>query len=351
MAKKTPNYVGLEIEPSAVHAVAVGGSGALSVKDAAVAPLEQGIVRDGEVDDVNGLTEALKALFAEHKALPKRVRIGIANQKIVVRVIELPPITDAKELDAAVRFSAQEHLPMPLDGAVLDFQALGVVDTPAGPRQRVMLVAARRDMVDKVLSAARGAGLKVEGLDLAAFGMVRALAPGGTGDEPVLYLSVGGLTNLALARGTHCEFTRVVGGGLEAVAVELAGRRGLTHEHARGWLTHVGLEMPLEDVDGDPEVAAETRQVLADGVRRIAGEVRNTIDYHLSQSELGTAPVERCVLTGAASGVPGFADALADELHMQVRVGEVSGAQAYAGITEPGRLTIAAGLAVEEAAA
>ncbi len=348
MSKRSPSFVGLEIEPSAVHAASVTVNGALSVKAAATAPLESGVVRDGEVTDVEALSEVLRTLWAEHKELPKRVRIGIANQKIVVRVIELPPIDDPKELEAAVRFRAQDEIPMPLDSAVLDFQALDVVDTPNGPRRRVVLVAARRDMVDRVLLSARNAGLRVEGLDLAAFGMVRALAgsDGAALDDTVLYLGIGGLTNLAVAQGRSCTFTRVVGGGIEALAVELAERRGMTLELARGWLSHVGLDTPLDEIDGDELLVEEARTVLSDGVRRIAGEVRNTVDYHLSQGGEGGG-VTRCVLTGAAAAVPGFAAAMGEGLGMPTTIGTVAGAPDALGAQ---RFTVAAGLAVEDSA-
>ncbi|MEJ7894813.1 MAG: pilus assembly protein PilM [Solirubrobacteraceae bacterium] len=347
MAKRIPSYVGLELEPSAVHAASVTVNGTLSIKSAALAPLEAGVVRDGEVTDVAALSEVLRTMWAENKDLPKRVRIGIANQKIVVRVIELPPIDDPKQLEAAVRFQASDEIPMPLDAAVLDFRALDVVDTPNGPRQRVVLVAARRDMVDSVLLAARNAGLRVEGIDLAAFAMVRALAgtDGAALEDTVLYLSVGGLTNLAVAQGTDCTFTRVVGGGIEALAVELAERRGLTLEHARGWLDHVGLDTPLEEIDGEELILEEARTVLLDGVRRIAGEVRNTVDFHLSQSSQGRGAT-RCVLTGAAASVPGFAAALGRDLALPVVVGTVDGAPEALGAQ---RFSVAAGLAVEAA--
>ena len=74
-----------------------------------------------------------------------------------------------------MRFQAQDQIPMPLDQAVLDFQPLGIVETAEGPRQRVVLVAARRDMVERVLAAVRAAGLRPEGIDLSAFAMIRAL--------------------------------------------------------------------------------------------------------------------------------------------------------------------------------
>ena len=353
MAKRASTIVGLEIEPSAVHAAAVTVNGKVSLKSAAVAPLETGIVRDGEVNDVDALAEALRSLYRENKGLDKKVRIGIANQKIVVRVLELPPLEDRKELEAAVRFQAQDQIPMPLDSAVLDFQPLDIVETEHGKRQRVLIVAARRDMIERVMAAAKAAGLKPEGIDLSAFAMIRALhRTHGDADlpvEPVLYLSVGGLTNLAVAEGTTCLFTRVVGGGLEAIAVELAERKALTLEHARGWLRHVGLVLPLSEIESDDqdEIAQEARTVLLDGVRRIGGEVRNSLDFHHAQEGMSLR-VQRAVLTGAAATVPGFDDALAAELGLPVEAGVVEGAPEG---LDPHLLTIAAGLAVEEAPA
>jgi len=340
VAKRIPSLVGLELEPSAVHAAAVTTAGGLAIKHAASAPLPAGVVRDGEVVDVEALSAVLRDLFAAHKGLDTRVRIGVANQKIVVRVIELPVIEDAKELEAAVQFTAADELPMPLDGAVLDWQPLEVAETPAGPRQRVLLVAARRDMVEKVLAAARGAGLRPEGIDLAAFGMIRAFAAGAAPDEDVLYLSVGGLTNLAVARGTTCTFTRVVGGGLEAMAVEVAERHALPLDEARSLIAHVGLD-PDRIHDGDEASARDARMILGDGIRRIAGEVRNTIDFHLASAP---GSVTRCVLTGPALGVPGFVEALSADLNLPVEPGVVAGAD----LEEPGRMGVAAGLALTE---
>jgi len=341
--------VGLDIEPGLVAAVQVrAGAGGLAVERAATAPLAPGVVRDGEVADGPALAEALRDLFAGSR-LGKRVRLGVANQRIVVRTIDLPPLTDAKEIAAAVRFHAQDHIPMPLEQAVLEHSSLGVVDTAEGPRTRVVLVAARRDMVARLHAAAREAGLRPAGIDLSAFAMIRALhGTDAAGDGATLYVSVSGMTNLALAEGTTCVFTRVVPGGAEALASELAERRGLTLEHARQWLTHVGLEAPPEAVAGDPEIVAEARRVLDDGVRRIADEVRNSLDYHHAQA--GALAAQRAVLTGTAVAIPGFAAALGAAIGLPVEPGVVAEARPGAlGDADGGVLAVAAGLAVEEA--
>jgi type IV pilus assembly protein PilM len=340
--------VGLDIEPGFVAAVEVrGGGDGFGIDRAAALPLGPGIVRDGEVADPEALAEALRELFRQHK-LGKRVRIGVANQRIVVRTVDLPPLTDAKEIAAAVRFNAQDHIPMPLDQAVLEHQSLGLVDTPDGQRTRVVLVAARRDMVERLHAAARQAGLRPAGIDLAAFAMIRALHRGEEG--AALYVSIGGVTNLALAEGATCVFTRVAPGGVEALAAELAERRGLTLEHARQWLVHVGLLTPVEAVAGDREIVEEARSVLDEGVRRIADEVRNSLDFYRAQA--GALAAERAVVTGPAVAIPGFCDQLGGAIGLPVEVGTVDEARpgAYGGI-DGGRLAVAAGLAVEAAPA
>jgi type IV pilus assembly protein PilM len=341
--------IGLDIEPSYIAAAQVRSNGRIEIENAATAPLEPGIMRDGEVTDVDALAEALKTFFRDHK-LGKRVRLGVANQRIVVRTLDLPRLDDAKELDAAVRFQAQEHIPMTLDLAVLDYRTVGVVQTNDGERTRVILVAARRDMVERLLSAVRQAGLRPEGIDLSAFAMIRALHTGPQADaSSVLYVNVGGLTNLAIAEGGACRFTRVAAGGLEGMVAQLAERRALTLEHARMWLAHVGLAAPLEEVEGESEIVSEARTVLADGVRRIADDVRTSIDYHRAQE--ATVNVDHAVLTGPAESIPGFTDQLSSDLGMAVEAGLV--AESIPGVLpagEGGRLTVAAGLAVEERA-
>jgi type IV pilus assembly protein PilM len=342
MAKRTKNFTGVDIDPSGITAADVSVNGRITVRAAAFAPLEPGVVRDGEVVDSEALSETLRTLFRENKGLGKRVRVGVANQKIVVRPLELPYLSDPKELTAAVRFHAHDQLPMPIDQAVIDFQPLEVVQGPESRQQRLLLVAARRDMVANVVNAVRGAGLRPEGVDLSAFAMIRALHRGGP-DEHVLYLAVGGLTNLAVAKGTTCLFTRASGGGVEALAIELAETCELTLDHARGWLEHVGLQNAIEEIDGDADIVAAARRVLLDGARRIAAEVRNSLDFHLAQG--GSAVVERAVLAGPASAIPGFDAALSSALGLPVTAGHVDGAPAG---LEAGRLAVAAGLAVEE---
>lgn len=307
------------------------------------------VVRDGEVVDALALGNALKDFFAEHD-LPPRVRLGLANQRIVMRTVDLPPITDQRQLASAIRFQAQEHIAMPLEQAVLDHQSLGLVGTDAGPRSRVVLVAARREMVERFLEATRIAGLRVEGVDLSAFALIRALHQPGDDEAQVAYINMGPMTNLAVASGTQCVFTRVIPFGAESMVTDLANRRDLTREHARGWLRHVGFSRPVSEIEGEPALVRVAREVLEEGGARIANEIRATLAFYAGQA--GGAVTGRAIITGTGASVEGAADRVASELGMPVEVRTVPEQEsgAYKGI-DPARLTVAAGLTTTQAPA
>jgi type IV pilus assembly protein PilM len=363
--------VGLDIQPGYVTAVQVRVNGKIEVQRAAGAPLPPDTVREGEVIDGQALSETLRELFHE-ASLDKRVRVGVANQRTVLRTLEMPPIPEGKELATAVQFQAQDQIPMPLESAVLDYQALGIVETPGGPRQRVVVVAAQKDMVERLMAAVRGAGLRPEGIDLSAFALIRSLYRAEEhGEGRVLYLNVGGLTNIAIAEGAACHFTRVAAGGLESMAIAVAERNGIPLVQARDLLAGVDLNtppVPAPAVDSEaptllepPSVEEPTaekppaeqpkidvRPVLSAGVREIAGEVRNSLDFHRSQG--GGGEVSTVVLSGAALQITGFAEALRAELSVPVVTQTVALSDAAAsGSVSPERLAVAAGLAVEEA--
>jgi type IV pilus assembly protein PilM len=356
--RRTQNLVGLEIEPGQLVAVQSRLDGHVVVERAAGRPIPPSLLRDGEVTDVAALSEALSDLF-DGSGLDRRVRIGIANQRIVMRQIELPAITDPKELESAVHFQAQDEIPMPIESVVLDYHSLGVSETEAGPRMQVLLVAARRDMVERILLAARQAGLRPEGVDLAAFGMIRALRPLDAADgEQVLYLSIGGLTNLAIASGSTCQFTRVITTGIEQIVAEVAAGAGVPLAAARRLISAVatadGSAVPLprvvrahDDAPATGELFEIARTGLGDGIRRISAEVRNSLDFH--RVSRGGEPVSRAVLTGPVLDLAGFDVALARELDLPLTRGAVALASPEAaGHVPMSRLAVAAGLSLLE---
>jgi len=354
--KKTGGVVGLEIEAGSIAATEMQGSnGSARVSASAIQPLEAGVFHEGEVLDPDRLADALKDLFSQHK-LSKRVRLGVGNQNVVVRTVRLPAIEDPKEMDAAVRFQAQEQIPMPLDQAVLEHQVVGGVPAEEGakPQVDVVVVAARREMVTSFVEPLRSSGLEPVGIDLSAFAMIRALAdaglpadvtePGERPSEAVLYCNVGDVTNLAVARGRSCLFTRVSHAGLEPIAERLASARGLNAEHSAQWLAHVGVERPVEEIEGDPETVVAARAVLEEGVSALLDEMRLSLDYYGAQES--ALPVGKIVLGGPGSTIPGIAQRMEEGLGAPIQVARPA-ALAALGDETAARLTLSYGLALE----
>jgi Tfp pilus assembly PilM family ATPase len=193
---------------------------------------------------------------------------------------------------------------MPLDEAILDHQVAGYAPGHDGtPRMQVVLVAARRSMVEALLEAGKGAGLKVQGVDLDAFALVRMLATNGNGDgeSARVYCHLAGVTNLAIAVGATCFFTRPL---------------------SAAW-----------DVD--------------DAGSRLADEVRLSIDYYMTQPQ--ARPVGEVVLSGPGSSEEQLVESLGMHLGLPVGIATPLGsidAAALAPSEDPHRYTVAAGLSL-----
>lgn len=354
--RKSDDLVGLDIEAGSVAAAEVHVNGGVQLRAAAIEPLPAGVFHDGEVADPDGLAGALKELFSRHK-LSKRVRLGIGNQRVIARTLRLPVIEDPKEMEAAVRFQAQEQIPMPLDQAVLEHQVVGGVaaapDTP--PQVDVIVIAARREMVASFLEPVRRAGLEPAGVDLSAFGMIRSLAgmgadpsqplqEGQPAEEAVLYCNVGSVMNLAVARRRACLFTRVSGIGVEGMVGRLVSEAELTPEHAAQWLIHVGLDRAVEEIEGDPSVVSGARRALEDGIAGLVDELRLSIDYYGAQE--AAVPVSRVVMCGFGSAIPGLASRMEAQIGLPMAVVRPSALASYDEVAAA-RLALPLGLAMD----
>ena len=297
--------VGLDVDGGYMAAVQASNG---QIARATSTDLPAGVMTDGEVSDRDALSAALSDFFKQND-LPRNVRLGVANQQIVVRQIELPRIDDRDEREAAVRFQAADAIAMPLDEAVLDHQVTGYTTVDGVERMQVIVVAARRAMISELTEAVRAAGLKPEGIDLDAFALIRALDSGTQShDSARVHCHLAGVTNLAIAVGSSCLFTRAL---------------------SAAWSS--------QDVEG-------TAATLAD-------EIRLSIDYYMSQPE--AREIAEVVLSGPGSCNEPLVKALEERMGRPTRVAEPPRGLDGAGVPDgddPNRFTVAAGLAMESAA-
>jgi type IV pilus assembly protein PilM len=269
-----------------------------------------------------------------------------------VRTLRLPLIEDQKELETAIRFQAHDQIPMPLDQAVLDHRVLRRQAGPEGDRMMdVLVVAARRDMISGLLGVLRAAGLSPQAIDLSAFGMIRALSDAGPAPQEgipgvtTLYCYLGAATNLVVANDQDCLFTRISPVGVETIAESVAAREEVPVDDAREWLLEVGLDEPIdEDFGDDRRRAAAVREEIEDGASKLLNELRLSLDYYGAQE--GVLPIERVVVCGLGSKVPGLIERLQEGLGRAIEVRTPAGLS-HLDEEDAARLTISYGLALE----
>jgi Tfp pilus assembly PilM family ATPase len=181
--------------------------------------------------------------------------------------------------------------------------------------------------------------------------MIRALdvapAPPADGEDgqvqsTTLFCSLGDITNLAVARGGQCLFTRVSPFGMESVAERVAEREGVAIEDARDSLLDVGLEEPMDAFEGD-KTAMATREALEEGASKLVDELRLSLDFYGAQE--GVPSIEHIVLCGPGSSVPGLPERIQVGLGLGI---EAMTPAALRGLDreDAARLTVSYGLAI-----
>jgi type IV pilus assembly protein PilM len=320
--------VGLKIGASRLAAARVATNGSVELRQLAEEPLPRGIVADGEVRDPDALGRALKAFFKKHR-LPKRnVRIGVASNRIGVRTIELQGIADPKQVANAVRFRAQEALPIPLEQAVLDYQVLSESSGEGGiPTKKILLVVAYRDLVDGYLQACKTGGVKLAGIDLEAFALLRALLPPTESAAPepdraaLVAVAVGSeRSTLAVSDGRTCDFTRVLHWGGASVTGAIARALEVDVEDAERIKRELTFDGPDAPAGLSPVQVEKAREAARLGLQTFGRELVSSLQFY--QSQEGSLGIREVVLAGGSAQLPGLASAVQTMIGVAVRVGD-----------------------------
>lgn len=314
--------MGLDIGTSGVRAaeLSLGKRPATLTRFGQVA-LPPGAVRDGEVIDVDVVAAAIRQLWASTKFSTKRVTVGVSNQKVVAREVDLPRLP-ADELRKSLPFLVQDRIPMPVDQAILDFHPLEEFETESGDRMvRVLLVAAAEDVVDNTVRAVQKAGLNPVAVDLTPFALLRGLARvdelGLSEDSGEALIDIGaGVTNIVVHQGGVPRFVRILLMGGADITEAIAERLGISTEEAESLKQQTGMlakARDLTDADSPATWAIETSAAA------FIEEVRGSLDYHRHQPH--SVDAKRIVLSGGGGQLRGLAERLATATRVPVELG------------------------------
>ena len=349
---RAQRVVGLKVGTSQLAAARISNNGVAELQQLSRRALPAGIVVGGEVRDPDALAQALKSFFAVNRLPRKGVRLGIASSRIGVRIFEIEGVEGEKQLENAVRFRAQEALPIPLEEAALDYRVLDErVDEEGQSIKRVLLVVAHRELIERYVSACKKAGVALSGIDLEAFALLRSLAPPVDRDGSALVgVSIGHeRTTLAVSDGRICEFTRVLEWGGSALNVALARALDSTPSEVETLKRSLSLDGGPAPEGIPAEHAAVALEAVRRGIESLARELVSSLQFY--QGQPGSLGIGEIVITGGTAQMPGLAEELERLVGVRVRLGNPLGRlKVGKKVTEEqlGSLSVAIGLGIED---
>lgn len=309
--------VGLDIGSSAVRAaeIQVTKDGARVLRRYAQVGLPHGAVVDGEVNNIPGVAAALKRLWSEGGFSTTKVVLGVSGPRVFVRQADVPAMS-ADDVRSSLKFGVQEMIPISMEDASFDFGLLGQPEKGDGgsSTQRILLVAAHRDLLRSYMAVLKDAGLTATVMDAAPLALCRAVpAIGVDGQSPgvEVIVSIGAeLTTVAVREDGVPRFIRslTVGGSklTETIANTMHLQLAVAERLKRG------------AVPPDSAELGQARRAMSAEMRELAEEVRATIDFFMSQS--GQSSVDRLVITGGAAQTEGLALSIGGNLPVNVMV-------------------------------
>ena len=294
--------IGLDIGASAVRVAHVTGTAQNpSLAAFGQVALPQGAVVDGEIRDPGAVSEAIAQLWKRAKLRSKDAIIGIANQRVVVRQVDLP-FLEEKEFRTALPFQAADYIPMPVDEAQLDFVILSDYMTDNQDHMmRVLLVAAATEMVEAFVDTASEGGVQPTGVDLAPFAVARAVSPVARGESGVggseAIIDVGaGITNIVVHHNGEPRFVRILLIGGDDVTTSIAELQDVSFEEAEALKFDLAADVGTDNV----------QQIVRSQVDSLVEEIRGSLDYYLSQED--SEPIVSILMTGGGSLTLGLAE-------------------------------------------
>lgn len=309
MGKK--NLVGLDIGSSSVKAVELMKKGSsLQLLNMGFENLQTDSIVDGQIMELNNVSNVISNIFSEHQIRTQRVAAGVSGHSVIVKNIVLPQMSQ-EELQESFSWHAEEHIPFDIADVNLDYE----LTSKSSESLHVLMAACKSDKIANVKQAIQLAGKQPVIIDVDAFALQNCYEvnydprPG----EIVALLNIGAATmNINILNGTRSVFARDASVGGSQYTSLLQKELGLSFEQAEG--VKRGMALP-EGVEPRPiQPIIETVSDI------LALEVRKTMDFYRATADEGDAAIQKILLAGGGSKLPGLAEYLAKRFEIPVEV-------------------------------
>jgi type IV pilus assembly protein PilM len=343
--------VGLSIGASQLSAAVVVNNGKPKLVKVAQHALPPDVVVGGEVRDPEALANEISAFFDTANLPRKNVRLGIGSSRTGVRVFERPSVDDPAQLANAIRFRAYETLPIPIEEAMLDYHVVEETNRP----DRVLLVVAYRDLVDRFAATCTSAKIELVGIDIEAFALLRAvggdpLEAGDRAEAARVAVSIGSdRTTVAVSDGRVCEFTRVLEWGGARVTAAIERALEVDAGEAEQIKRSLDISARASEEPGD-ERTTNAVEAARREVNGLARELASSLHFYQDQPDsLGFAEI---TITGGGAHLQGLAEQLEELIGIHVRVADpfarVGSGHGISANGQDGALAVAIGLGIED---
>lgn len=273
----------------------------------------EGTIFDGEIIDERKATAAIKELWKSAKFTTKRVTLGIANRKVVVRELTLPNLPKAQRR-TSLRYAVEGQLPIDLDDAILDFVPLRNAGDERDHRQEGLLVATSRGSLEATVTAMEKAGRYVDAVDFSGFALMRVLPQGQAGTRAIINIGASS-TTVVIATGPTPEFVRIVPSGGDDISRTMERSLGVSFADAEKDKLRRGLQGGATTSE---DLGAEN--IIRENIAGLIDSIRNTLNFYANAHP--TKPVENIVLTGGGSRLTGLAPVFGRALGVPTTFGD-----------------------------
>jgi len=303
--------------------------------EAAVPP---GIIEQGEIKDEKALASLIRQAVAQvrgRRISTDWVVVSLPEEKSFLSVIQLPHMTPA-ELEKAVPFEAENHIPLSVKESILDFEVVEPLVNHLDHLD-VLLASAPQKIIDSYLRVVQLAGLKPLALEIESLASSRALVKDGLSKEPLLLIDLGATrTGLIIFSGKSIRFTSSLSFSSGGLTRSLARALGVGLDQAEDVKQRVDLEamakVSLKERTGDEELEKEITPdpkislALKQALNPLVSDVKNFLDFyysHLGHEHLlpGRHEIKKVILTGGGANLKGLTGFLAQELKLDVSLG------------------------------
>lgn len=312
VANPDGHVIGLDIGATGVRAAVLAqhagnGEPTVTVHGIGRVDLPDGVVVNGIVCEPEMLTAALKHLWQVNGFECRNVVLGTASHQVLVRNLTLPNLS-AEQRAKALPFQAKEVIALPVDELVLDFCELSAPD-PVTDTIDGLLVATPRQPILSAVAAVEKADLRVARVDLASFGVLRAMADPNLQAEAMIDFGAHLTTMIIHERGVPKLVRTLVRGSAE-LTTALADRMSMEPGVAEAAKRNGGLEHENSEIG----------RSLSETIRPLIAEIRTSIGYFRRSNE--GAQIERVSLTGGGALLGGLTSLLQIQLGVPVVVVE-----------------------------